>query len=498
MKTNKNLLKGLITLFFLSGLFSFTHAQNKKEMVVNPFTKVEAEGKLQIYLVPADTHKVKIESEKAIADPIEYEVDNGTMEIESEQDIKNSFKKGDIQVYLYFKELREIEAEGMVRIDTKKGALTPSHLKLNFQGATKAKLAIEVDKLTSEISGAAEVTLTGKASHHELVASGAAKVKAYDLKTQITNAEVSGASIAYVNSSKKLAGSRSGVAQLHYEKQADTVDINESESVEGIIEKEVSRNHYEDSVKVKLGKMDFEVIDSDTTVIRMGRSKISIDDEGNIDIGKEEKEQTFDGHWSGFYLGINGYMTSNDKLTPPENYDELDLTYEKSIDVQLNMFEQNFNLAREKLGLLTGLGLQWNNYRFDNDVKLNGSADTLAFEEPDPDKNYEKSKLVATYLTVPLFLEYQTNNDNESDSFHISAGAIGGLRIGTHSKNIVNGNKSKQRQDFHLSPFRADAAVRIGWGKVNLYGSYGLINLFKDDKGPELYPFSVGIQVLGL
>ncbi|MCF8334934.1 MAG: DUF2807 domain-containing protein [Bacteroidales bacterium] len=498
MKTGRDIVKGLITLFFLTGLFSMSYAQHEKAMVTEPFTRIEAEGKLQIYLIPADTHKIRIVTNKTIAEPIEYEINNGSLEIESKQDIKDSFKKEDIEVYLYFKELKEIEAEGMVRIDTKKEALTPAHLKLSFQGAVHAKLAIEVEKLTSEISGAAKLTITGKATHHQLEASGAANIKAYELATQTTHAEISGASVAYVKASEKLTGSRSGVAQLHYKDQADMVDINESESVEGIIEKEISRNHYEDSVKVKLGKIDFEVIDSDTTVIRMGRSKISIDDKGNINIGKEDKKQTFNGHWSGFYLGINGYMTNDDNLTPPDNYDELDLTYEKSIDVQLNIFEQNFNLVREKLGLVTGLGLHWNNYRFDNDVKLDGNADTLAFEEPDADKNYEKSKLVATYLTVPLFLEYQTNDDNDADSFHISAGAVGGLRIGAHSKNIVNGNKSKQRQDFHLSPFRADAAVRIGWGKINLYGSYGLVTLFKNDKGPELYPFSVGIQVLGL
>jgi hypothetical protein len=61
-----------------------------------------------------------------------------------------------------------------------------------------------------------------------------------------------------------------------------------------------------------------------------------------------------------------------------------------------------------------------------------------------------------------------------------------------------NGKKRKEKNnhDFHVPPFRFDLTGRIGWGRVNLFATYALNNLFKDDKGPELVPFSVGIRLV--
>jgi len=498
MKTGRNIAKALFTLLILVGVIAPTQAQYEKEFAVESFTRLEAGGILKIYLMPSDTHKIRVESKSPVDNIFDLEVVDGTMEIESKWETNGkSWKQEALKVFISFVELRTIESEGMVDIESKNGKLKGEKLNLELQGATKTKLDIEVEKLNSEVSGAAKLTLSGKARHHSLEASGAANVKAYDLETLSTNAEVSGASMAYVNASEELTGSSDGISQLHFKDKPANLNIDKSGSVEEMVRDGVSKTHYEDSVKVKVGKFDVQVIDSDTTVIKIGRSQISIDNQGNIEVGKEKRKRRFDGHWSGFYLGVNGYMTPDNDLSMPGVYEELDLTYEKSINVQLNVFEQNFNLIREKFGLVTGLGLEWNNYRFDNDVLLVEDNDGLAFEEPNPDKSYEKSKLVVSYLNLPLFFEFQTNSDNNISSFHIGAGTLGGLRIGSHSKNIINGNKNKNRNDFHLSPFKLDGIVRIGWGKLNLYAAYDMVPLFKDNKGPELYPFNVGIQLLG-
>jgi hypothetical protein len=35
----------------------------------------------------------------------------------------------------------------------------------------------------------------------------------------------------------------------------------------------------------------------------------------------------------------------------------------------------------------------------------------------------------------------------------------------------------------------------VGYGKVTLYAQYGLNELFQHNKGPEMYPFSVGVRL---
>lgn len=497
MKTGIRLLTGIWTLFLALGLTVGSYAQNQEVIYTKPFTRIEVGSMLHIYLVPSDTHKVVIEPKQAVDDnKLEISVDNGKLEFEAGWNLRKSdIDPEDVNISISYVELESISAGGVAQIKTKGGPITTKMLNLKLEGASETHMDVAVEELNTEISGAAKLKIRGKATHHQLDASGAANVKGYDLDTKSTHADVSGAAMAYVKATDKLTGSIKGVAQLQYEEEAEFTDINKSKSMEKIVEREVSRRYYDDSVRVKVGKFDIEVIDSDTTHIKLGRSHIKIDEKGNVDIGREKEEREFDGHWTGFGIGVNGYLTDDNSLTIPEPYKEMDLTYEKSINVQLNVFEQSFNLIRERFGLVTGLGLQWNNYRFDNNVVLEDEPDFLAFTSPDPTRNYEKSKLVVNYLTLPLFLEYQTNSDNDISSFHLSAGAVGALRIGAHSKNIIGGSKSKQRTDFHLSPFSADAMVRIGWGKINLYAAYGLLPLFKEDEGPELYPFRIGITL---
>jgi hypothetical protein len=74
-----------------------------------------------------------------------------------------------------------------------------------------------------------------------------------------------------------------------------------------------------------------------------------------------------------------------------------------------------------------------------------------------------------------------------------------GWRIGSHSKNVYDdGNKEKEKNkdDFHMNPFKYQAIARIGWGVINLWGTYSLNTLFKDNEGPEVYPYSIGITLL--
>lgn len=56
-----------------------------------------------------------------------------------------------------------------------------------------------------------------------------------------------------------------------------------------------------------------------------------------------------------------------------------------------------------------------------------------------------------------------------------------------------NNSKTKNFDDFHMQPFKFDATVRIGWGFVNLFATYSVNEMFKKGKGPEVYPWTIGI-----
>jgi hypothetical protein len=270
---------------------------------------------------------------------------------------------------------------------------------------------------------------------------------------------------------------------------------------------------------VNFGSINVEVSDRrDSTVVIIGRHKFLVDERGNARYSKVYRNK-FNGHWGGLELGINGYLTPDNNMDFPDGYEFLDLRLGKSIRFDMNLFEQNVSLSKNnKWGLITGLGFEFRNYRFDRKVYLVANQEEI--------KGYyiegvgvKKSKLSMTYLNIPLIFEYQTNAYGESDSFHIAAGLIMGLRLRSHSKvkfsekdveydlvdpvtdeiwdtRTVSDIKTKNHDAFHLNPIKMDATLRIGWGWLNLYATYSLSTLFKSGEGPELYPFSVGITLL--
>lgn len=373
-----------------------------------------------------------------------------------------------------FKSIRSTTAIDMDNRDTLRG----ENLKIIAEGASEIDLVIDVKELYTDLSGASSVKYTGIARSHHIKSSGAADINARRLFTRDLTVNASGLSNVNVLVSNSLTGTLSGTSNLTNHTKAK---INEVET----------------SGTSSIGS------NSDTTQFRFGKSKITITD---VDFGipdddedDEEKEEEFDGHWGGFELGFNGYMNADKKMTLPEDYSFLELKEEKSILVNINLLEQNINLIRNHVGLVTGLGLQYNNYRFANNIVLeNDSSKIFGYADKNPDRNYVKSKLVVNYLQVPLILEFTTHGKHE---FHIGAGAQFGWKIGEHSKIVyeegTDKEKVKDRGNFYISPYKLELTGRIGWGFVNLFATYSLTEMFEENKGPEMYPFTAGITLIG-
>jgi hypothetical protein len=252
---------------------------------------------------------------------------------------------------------------------------------------------------------------------------------------------------------------------------------------------------------------------NDTTSIRIGRRNVEIvegDRRTNVTVhrlDKEDKEwkwrgkKRFNGHWSGFDLGVNGLGNKNYSLysgTPDEGNEFMELDQPKSLEVNLNFVEYNIVLHNDRIGLVTGMGFSMNNYRFDNDLTIDKGDDGIIHPGLLDEANPEKSKLTVSYLTVPLMLEFQFPVNGRSNKFFVSGGLLGGINLGSHTKVKYDDSKEKDHGSFNINPFKCAAMIRTGLRDISLYASYGLTPLFKDDKGPELFPFSIGISLINL
>ena len=144
-----------------------------------------------------------------------------------------------------------------------------------------------------------------------------------------------------------------------------------------------------------------------------------------MDNDHARRRSRFRGHWTGIELGFNNYLTSQNSLVLPADIDYMTLHSGKSMNFNINFSQLSLGLTRH-IGFVTGLGLNWNNYRFDGNNNIIKGTDGI-IEELDPGSNLEKSKLATLFLTLPLMLELQLPIENNHLS--IAAGPIGASKI---------------------------------------------------------------------
>lgn len=506
----KMLKRGVLALGMLFFAISVL-AQGKSHTVITQtrdvasFDAIKASAVFKVVFTQGEPQSLKIETDEEYMDNVITTVSGTTLDISIRGSIKNPSR---MMVYITAKDLKSLNLSGASKFNSTNKIVTPQ-LSVDLSGVAYAGLTAEVAKLNCNLSGVSKFEVHGTGDQLIADISGTSKLVSSSFEVKEAKVNASGVSNAYVNATKSVSADASGVSNIKYvshdnlevkknstSKTANVISIGGNNGSEVAIE--VNTNG--DSTKVKLGNLAIAVKEGEQTEVRIGRNNLIVDEDGKVQFFKNKKRNTFNGHWAGLYIGVNGFLTPDGKLDPPAPYDYMSLRLGKSTNVQLNLFEQNFKVS-QNAGFITGLGLEWRNYRFDqNNLALNGNAATFQGTLM-TDENYKKSKLLVTYLNVPLLFELQTNRFTNHSSFHISGGIVSGLRIGSHSKikfaNSNGGNqKSKDRDDFYLNPLKFDAMALLGWGDLNLYASYGLNDMFKSGKGPELRPFSIGLRLV--
>ena len=243
-------------------------------------------------------------------------------------------------------------------------------------------------------------------------------------------------------------------------------------------------------------------VDSDTSIVRIGKKDVKvIDHKSGTEIiwGKDKRHKhdpdRFDGHWEGIEFGFNGFDKEDYSMYNSADKDFMSLNQGKSIEFNLNFYELNIGLAKNYVGLVSGMGFSFNNYRFDNDYTIAKGATRTEPVALDPN-NLSKTKLAVSYLNVPVLLEFQIPVNHNEGRLFINGGIVGGVKIGSHTKVKYGDKKDKDRSGFNLNSFNYAATARIGYKDISLFAKYSLTPLFQTGKGPELTPFTIGISFL--
>lgn len=232
------------------------------------------------------------------------------------------------------------------------------------------------------------------------------------------------------------------------------------------------------------------IMNDDVLKEKKSTSKLNLDKDDFLKFASSDYA-----HYAGFGIGVNGFMNANDKIAVKDDAPFLELDFAKSLNFQFNVLEKRFAIYHEYIGLTTGIGFQWNRYALKNNVDLAKNNDSI-FGLPNTTVDYTKNVMRATYLQVPLLLEFNSNKDADK-AWHLSAGIVGGIRVGSSWKTKweSNGNtqKAKTKDDYHLNPFSANLLLQLGFSHTNLFVQYGLTQAFEKNKGPQFSPVTAGV-----
>ncbi|MBI3139709.1 MAG: outer membrane beta-barrel protein [Sphingobacteriales bacterium] len=204
-----------------------------------------------------------------------------------------------------------------------------------------------------------------------------------------------------------------------------------------------------------------------------------------------EKPGNLSTNWWILDLGFSNYTDNSvypNVLTAGVNKEDLQAKAGKSRNVNLWFFMQKLNIAKHVLNLKYGMGLELNNYHFENDKVVFTKNPTLITQGSN---SVKKLKLAADYLTVPMMLNINFTPTRKS-GFGISAGVSAGYLYSARFKTKKDGDVKKVKSDFDLERFKLSYIGELSLGPVRLYGSYATKNMWQ--KGLDMTPYTLGFR----
>ncbi|MFD1553662.1 hypothetical protein DNU06_10290 [Putridiphycobacter roseus] len=245
--------------------------------------------------------------------------------------------------------------------------------------------------------------------------------------------------------------------------------------------------------------MRFNVAGLEFIIINHGEDTLLVSGEGTskeVEVGKSKKNKADDDltYWSGFDFGPSILLNASGGNQINSPYLQMDPA--QSFSYNLNFFEKRIRFGTDHVGLVTGMGLSFSRYGLKNNYQLKQSADST-WGTLDTLTSFNKNQLRATYLNVPLLLQFNSSK-NEDKNFHVAAGVIGGVRIGSKlvQKFDVLGKESKNKSKgvYNLNSFQALATVRMGYNDFGLFANYNLLPLFEKGKAEQVFPLTMGVS----
>ncbi len=165
---------------------------------------------------------------------------------------------------------------------------------------------------------------------------------------------------------------------------------------------------------------------------------------------------------------------------------------------------------RFSVGIGAGIGSSSINFN-KMEPQIAGTGATFVFNDMADSTTYstrfKKFKMVEAWAEAPVEFRWVANPENSNKSWKAGVGIKIGTMLNAHTKGknlqnnagqTVNSFTLKESSKRYFNSLRLAATARVGYGPFNLYMAYQVNSLIKENVGPQVHPYSIGLQFSGL
>lgn len=162
-------------------------------------------------------------------------------------------------------------------------------------------------------------------------------------------------------------------------------------------------------------------------------------------------------------------------------------------------YQHPVNIGAENSGFTfnPGIGFGTDKLSFTNDRALFnnptiGPESSILLDITDvygDDITISRNNVSTTFIEVPLEFRYHFSKNNYQKSMRLAIGGKVGYLVQSQTKIAYSDSNGldrqvKDRQSFGFNPLRYGVYGRFGFAGINLWGYYGLNQVFQKEKGP--------------
>lgn len=214
-------------------------------------------------------------------------------------------------------------------------------------------------------------------------------------------------------------------------------------------------------------------------------------------IGKKKKKSNdFSPHWAGVGFGFVNAMDSHFKFLNSQAPNGVSLDFGESFEIFWNVFDIAVPLYKDRFGMVFGFGLDWRNYKMNEDKRFIYSDHRIGIETMPEGSTLSYSRLKTVDIVLPVLFEYQIKPG--CNAIYIQGGAHVNFRTHSSLKTRFTSDDLAQKyfkDGIGSNPVNIDLVLKAGFRNIGFYVKYSPNKMFESHKGPDMRSFSTGVAL---